>query len=48
MSDKVQPKDGNKKKFTKPRLKFIEPKLKKHGDATKITDDNGFLGTFIP
>lgn len=33
-----------KKEFKEPKLKFIEPKLTKHGDATKITGQ--FLGTF--
>jgi len=55
MSDKVQAKDdvkdggssGNKKKFTEPKLKFIEPKLTKQGDITKITTGQ-FFGTFIP
>ena len=35
-----------KKIFTVPKLTFIEPKLTKHGDATKITA--GFFGTFSP
>jgi len=35
-----------KKEFNKPNLKFIEPKLTKHGDATKITGT--FFGTFNP
>ncbi len=34
------------KEFKEPRLKFIEPKLTRHGDATKIT--GSFFGTFIP
>ena len=54
MSDKVQAKvnvkDGNKseskKEFTEPKLKFVEPKLTKEGDATKITGQ--FFGTFTP
>jgi hypothetical protein len=54
MSDKVQEKndvkDGDasesKKEFTEPKLKFIEPKLTKQGDATKITGQ--FFGTFTP
>jgi len=37
-----------KKHFTEPKLKFIEPKLTKHGDATKITNGPGFFGTFVP
>ena len=32
-----------KKHFTEPKLKFIEPKLTKHEDATKITDVLDFL-----
>jgi len=36
-----------KRHFTEPKLTFIEPKLTKHGDATKITGNgNGFFGTF--
>lgn len=54
MSDKVQAKDDvkdggsseNKKEFTEPKLKFVEPKLTKQGDATKITGQ--FFGTFNP
>jgi hypothetical protein len=34
--------------FEEPKLTFIEPKLTKHGDATKITQQNGFFGTFVP
>jgi hypothetical protein len=34
--------------FEEPKLSFIEPKLTKHGDATKITQQNGFFGTFMP
>lgn len=42
--------DGSqtKKLFTEPKLTFVEPKLTKHGDATKITGTNGFFGTFVP
>ena len=36
-----------KKPFLEPKLAFIEPKLTKHGDATKITQQ-GFFGTFTP
>ena len=36
----------NKKPFIEPKLVFIEPKLTKHGDATKITQQ-GFFGTFL-
>ena len=36
-----------KKPFSEPKLAFIEPKLTKHGDATKITQQ-GFFGTFTP
>ncbi len=35
-----------KKTFTEPKLTFIEAKLTKHGDATKITA--GFFGGFSP
>jgi hypothetical protein len=35
-----------KKSFVNPKLTFIEPKLTKHGDATKIT--SGFFGSFSP
>jgi hypothetical protein len=34
--------------FEEPRLTFIEPRLTKHGDATRITQQNGFFGTFVP
>jgi hypothetical protein len=34
--------------FEEPQLTFIEPRLTKHGDATKITQQNGFFGTFVP
>ena len=41
---------GKKKSFEEPKLSFIEPKLTKHGDATKITANNvsGFFGGFDP
>jgi hypothetical protein len=42
-SDPTQP---EKKVFHAPKLTFIEPKLTKQGDATKIT--HGFFGTFEP
>ncbi len=35
-----------KRDFAEPKLTFIDPKLTKHGDATKITA--GFAGTFFP
>jgi len=35
---------ADKKPFEEPKLTFVEPKLTKHGDATKIT--GGFFGTF--
>ncbi|GJQ58030.1 MAG: hypothetical protein SCALA701_08310 [Candidatus Scalindua sp.] len=35
-----------KKSFTNPKLTFVEPKLTKQGDATKITA--GFFGAFSP
>ena len=37
-----------KKAFEEPKLEFIQPKLTKHGDATKITAQNGFFGEFSP
>ena len=37
-----------KKPFTEPKLTFIEPKLTKYGDATKVTAGNGFFGPFSP
>lgn len=36
-----------RKPFAEPKLTFVEPKLTKHGDATKITG-NGLFGTFTP
>lgn len=36
-----------KRPFEEPKLKFIEPELVKHGDATKLTKQ-GFFGTFNP
>ena len=38
--------EPEKKEFKEPKLKFIEPKLTNHGDATKIT--GSFFGTFTP
>jgi len=38
--------ESEKKEFNEPKLTFIEPKLTKHGDATKIT--GAFFGTFTP
>ena len=38
----------DKKPFEEPKLTFVEPKLTKHGDATKITGGGGFFGTFTP
>jgi hypothetical protein len=35
-----------KKTFTEPKLRFIKPELKKHGDLTKLTGCHGFFGTF--
>jgi len=32
--------------FIEPKLRFIEPKLMKHGDVAKVT--HGFLGSFQP
>jgi hypothetical protein len=39
-----------RKPYTEPKLTFIEPKLTKYGDATKVTatDGNGFFGPFSP
>ena len=50
----VEQGNEEKKHFEEPKLEFIQPKLTKHGDATKITafnggfNGNGFLGTFVP
>ena len=39
--------DGVKKPpFVEPRLTFVEPKLKKHGEVKEITA--GFFGSFYP
>ena len=38
----------DKKPFEEPKLRFIEPKLTKHGDATKITGGGEFFGSFSP
>lgn len=38
--------ESEKKEFNEPKLTFIEPRLTKHGDATKIT--GAFFGTFTP
>ena len=57
MKEKLSPGENNqigiepesskgKKRFADPKLTFVEPKLVKHGDATKIT--GGFFGTFSP
>ena len=37
-----------KKPFVEPKLRFVEPKLTKHGDVNDVTHGNGFLGTFTP
>ena len=37
----------DKKAFKEPKLTFIEPKLTKQGDATKITGQP-FFQTFVP
>jgi len=34
--------------YEEPKLTFIEPKLTKQGDATKITKQGGFFGSFTP
>lgn len=44
--NKDQAEQTEKKQFVEPKLKFIEPKLTRHGDATKITA--GFFGQFSP
>ena len=45
----VQQGSVDKKHFEEPKLQFIQPKLTKHGDATKITAFNGgFFGEFSP
>ena len=44
---KVEKGSEDKKHFEEPKLEFIQPKLTKHGDATKITQ-NGFFGPFSP
>ena len=36
-----------KKTFTEPKLRFIKPELRKHGDLTELTGC-GFFGTFVP
>jgi hypothetical protein len=53
MSDKMQSRDDvrdsasqTKKKFAEPKLTFVEPTLTKQGDATQITGNDGFFGTF--
>ena len=51
-SGEVQQGKEDKKHFEEPKLEFIQPKLTKHGDATKITTmppfNGGFFGTFYP
>jgi hypothetical protein len=39
--------EPDKKAFKEPKLTFVEPKLTKQGDATKITGQ-GFFGPFSP
>lgn len=41
------PDSQTRKPFAEPKLTFIEPKLTKHGDATRITG-NGFFSAFVP
>ena len=36
-----------KRPFQEPKLKFIDPEVVKHGDATQLTKQ-GFFGTFTP
>jgi hypothetical protein len=44
--EKANQENVDKKLFVEPKVSFIEPKLIKHGDATKITA--GFFGGFSP
>jgi hypothetical protein len=44
--EKEEQEKVEKKHFEEPKLTFIEPKLTKHGDATKITGQ--FFTEFIP
>ena len=49
----VQQANEDKKHFEEPKLEFIQPKLTKHGDPTKITANGGafngsFFGEFSP
>ena len=45
----VEQGNEEKKHFEDPKLEFIQPKLTKHGDATKITAFNGsFFQEFSP
>ncbi len=37
-----------KKPFVEPKLRFIEPKLTRHGDVKDVTHGNEVLGTFNP
>jgi hypothetical protein len=39
---------ANKKEFSEPKLTFVEPRLVKHGDAIRITQQTGFFGTIDP
>ena len=47
-TEEVQQGNEDKKHFEDPKLEFLQPKLIKHGDATKITAQNGFFGEFSP
>ena len=47
-TEEVQQGNEDKKHFEDPKLAFIQPKLTKYGDATKITAQNGFFGEFSP
>ena len=51
-TEEVQQGQEEKKHFENPKLEFIQPKLTKHGDATKITTNGafngGFFGSFNP
>jgi len=46
MSDKDEVKP-DKKSYNEPKLEFVEPRLTKCGDVTKITGQ-GFFGEFSP
>ncbi len=43
-TDRTEIESTEKREFTEPKLKFVEPKLEKHGDVAEIT---GFFGPFL-